>query len=317
MFLSILFHIQTIAFSGGNNLKIAAPEAKVYRTKNVIVVVVDGPRYSETWGSKNQEHIPRMAHDLAKAGVINTAFYNTGPTYTNAGHAAITTGFYQQINNAGRELPRNPNFMQLWLQHRGNSNNKAWIVTSKDKLHILADTRNKTYHGKFLPMINCGINGPGSGYRTDSVTLRISRQILQQEKPNLLLVNFKEPDSRAHSNDWEGYLQGIKTTDEYVYQLWKFLEEDEHYRGTTTLIVTNDHGRHPDGHADGFVSHGDKCQGCRHLNFYASGPDFKKNTILKTSYNQTDIPVTIAELLGFRIPKSKGKIMWELFSEKP
>jgi hypothetical protein len=315
--LFILFYLQTLAFSGSKNPEIAASNPPVYKTKNVVVVVVDGPRYSETWGSEDHALIPRMANELVKNGVINTNFINAGPTYTNAGHAAITTGYHQQINNSGREIPRKPSFMQIWLHKTGNPNYKAWIVTSKDKLNILADTKDKKYAGKFLPKTNCGINGSGTGYREDSVTLRVAKQILKRDKPNLMLISFREPDSRAHANDWNGYLLGIKTTDEYVYQLWKFLQEDANYKDLTTFIVTNDHGRHLDGHDDGFVSHGDNCKGCRHINFYASSPDFKKNAIIKTAYNQTDISATIAELMGLQIPDSKGKIMRELFIEMP
>src|SRR5688572_15205403 len=228
-----------------------------YQTKNVVVVVVDGPRYSETWGAPNQQYTPFLAEKLAPAGVVNTAFYNDGFTYTNAGHAAITTGVRQGINNGGNELPRNPSYFQYWLQATGNAKNKAWLVTSKDKLNILADTKDNDYQGKFMPAFDCGINGPFTGYREDSVTFRIAKKILAQEKPNLMLINFKEPDASGHAGNWAGYLKGIKTTDEYVFRLWEFLQTDPNYQGKTTLILTNDHGRHLDGKGDGFTSHGD------------------------------------------------------------
>ncbi len=295
-----------------NTEAISAKPVK-YLTKNVVVVVIDGPRYSETWGAENKQYTPRLANDLAPEGIINTAFYNDGHTYTNAGHAAITTGVRQGINNQGAELPRNPSYFQYWLEATGSPRNKAWLVTSKDKLNILADTKDKAYAGKFLPAINCGIDGPNSGYRDDSITFRVAKQVLAKEKPNLMLVNFKEPDASGHSNNWHGYLNGITATDEYVYQLWNFLQNDPHYRGTTTLMVTNDHGRHLDGHGNGFVSHGDNCDGCRHINFFGAGPDFKKGMLINTNYNQTDIPATIAELLGFVMPNCQGSVMWDLF----
>src|SRR5688572_29209953 len=72
-----------------------------YQTKNVVVVVIDGPRYSETWGDEKKQYIPHMARQIAPNGIINTAFYNDGYTYTNSGHAAITTGVRQPINNGG------------------------------------------------------------------------------------------------------------------------------------------------------------------------------------------------------------------------
>ena len=292
------------------------PTNNSYQTKNVIVVVIDGPRYSETWGAANQQYTPNLAQYLAPQGVISTAFYNDGYTYTNAGHTAITTGVRQGINNGGNELPRNPSFFQYWLETTGNPKSKAWLVTSKDKLNILADTKDKDYSGKFMPAFNCGNNGPFSGYREDSTTLRIAKQVLTKDQPNLMLINFKEPDASGHQGNWQGYLTGIRTTDQYVYDLWNFLQNHPNYRGSTTLLVTNDHGRHLDGRSSGFVSHGDNCDGCRHINLFAAGPDFRKGQIINTAYNQTDIPATIAELMGFKMPNGQGEVMWELFLKK-
>lgn len=311
-----IFSLVSFLFSFKNNEAMLTKPAEQYVTKNVIVVVIDGPRYSETWGAPNQQNTPKLAQELAQQGVVNTAFFNDGYTYTNAGHTAITTGVRQPIDNGGNELPRNPSFFQYWLEATGNASKKAWIVTSKDKLNVLADTKDKTYAGKFLPAYNCGVNGPFTGYREDSVTLRVAKNVLITEQPNLMLINFKEPDDSDHRSDWNGYLQGIRTTDQYLFELWKFLKKDPYYKGTTTLLVTNDHGRHLDGISSGFVSHGDGCEGCRYINFYGFGPDFKQNQRINTSYNQTDIPATIAELLGFTMPTGQGKVMWDLFKAK-
>src|SRR4051812_45305515 len=60
-----------------------------YKTKYVIVIVVDGPRYSETWGDSLHKFIPYMANEIGKSGVIFSNFYNDGYTYTSSGHAAI------------------------------------------------------------------------------------------------------------------------------------------------------------------------------------------------------------------------------------
>lgn len=291
-------------------------EGGTYKTKNVVIVVVDGPRYTETWGSKDRSLVQHQERNLLPEGVINTSFYNDGFTYTNSGHAAITTGVRQQINNGGHELPRNPSIFQLWREATGKPAEKAWLITSKDKLEILADTKDKSYKGKFRPATNCGNNGNGTGYRADSITFRLAKQILDKEKPNLVLINFKDPDHFGHSGNWPAYLQGIKNSDLYVWQLWQFLQNHPHYKDQTTLFMTNDHGRHSDGHRDGFVSHGDNCRGCRHLNFFAAGPDFKKHQLIDTKYNQTDIAATVAELLNFTMPEAEGKVMWDLFEKR-
>ncbi|HAQ21081.1 MAG TPA: sulfatase [Prolixibacteraceae bacterium] len=289
-----------------------------YQTKNVIIVIADGLRYSEGWGDSTHQFMPRMADQLAKEGVVNTRFYNMGGTYTSAGHTSMTTGIYQSINNGGEELPANPSFFQYWNQVYGNDRQKSWIIASKDKLAVLADCNNPFWQGKFTPSVNTGIEGRGlgSGYREDSLTLKTIFEILKQHHPNMLLINFRDPDFSAHSGIWANYVAGIKKTDEYIFRLWMFLQNDSVYKNTTTLFVTSDHGRHLDSVADGFAGHGDGCEGCRHLGFFACGPDFKPGALVNIHREQIDVPVTVAELMGFDLPNTEGNIMTELFRRR-
>lgn len=96
-----------------NHCVSAKVKLRDYITENVIVLVVDGPRYSETWGDNTHANIPRMDSLMASEGVICSGFYNLGETYTTAGHTAITTGFYQSIDNSGNENPSHVSFFQL------------------------------------------------------------------------------------------------------------------------------------------------------------------------------------------------------------
>ena len=289
-----------------------------YQTQNVIIVVVDGLRYSEGWGDVTHQYIPKMAGILAKEGVVNAHFYNMGKTYTSAGHTSITTGIYQTINNSGKELPNNPSIFQYWNQVYGNDQRKSWIIASKDKLAVLADCKNPYWNGKYTPSVNAGIEGLGlgNGYREDNLTLKIALKILSENHPNLVLINFRDPDYSAHTGNWISYIKGIRSTDEYVYRLWQFLQTDSTYKNTTTLFVTNDHGRHIDGVGDGFAGHGDGCDGCRHISLFACGPNFRKNVVLDVSREQIDLPVTVSEILGFSLPNSQGKVMTELFNKR-
>jgi len=289
-----------------------------YLTKNVIVVVADGLRYTESWSDSLHQFMPFMTNKMLKEGVVNTRFYNKGDTYTSAGHTSLTTGIYQTINNSGGEWPANPSFMQYWNQVYGSNQQKSWIITSKDKLAVLADCINPFWQGKYTPSLNSGVDGKGfgSGYREDSLTLKTTFEILKLNHPNLVLINFRDPDFSAHSGIWNSYTSSISKTDEYIFRLWAYLQNDPVYKNTTTLFVTSDHGRHLDGVADGFVSHGDGCDGCRHLGFFACGPDFKNGMITSVTREQIDIPATIAELMGFELPNSNGHVMTELFGRR-
>ena len=288
---------------------------KPYKTKNVIILVIDGPRYSETW-DKVPGIIPNLSTVLLPKGTFYSNFLNDSLTYTNAGHTAITTGVWQPIDNFGAELPANPSIFQQYLKQTGKPATAAWLISSKDKLNILANTLHPDWQNKFLPSVNCGVNGPGTGYRADSLTLVAVKQILTADKPNLVLINFMEPDGYAHAGNWNNYLRGIANNDRYAKQLWDFLQKDKYYRKTTTLIITSDHGRHLDNIANGFVDHGDNCEGCQHVGLLAIGPDFKKGKIIKSRHTLLDIPPTVAHLLGFKFEQANGKILTDLFRQK-
>ena len=95
---------------------------KPLKTKNVIVLDIDGPRYSETW-AQVPGIIPNMSTYLRPQGTFYSNFLNDSLTYTNAGHAAITTGVWQPIDNFGAELPANPSLFQQYLKQTGKPGN--------------------------------------------------------------------------------------------------------------------------------------------------------------------------------------------------
>lgn len=296
--------------------KIDKPLIPDYKTQNVFIIVMDGARYMETWGDSTHQLIPYLANDLAPQGIVCTNFYNDGFTNTTAGHTALTTSVYQSIDNTGKEYPQNPSVFQYWLQITGLLSQYTWIITSKDKLAVLGNCNDSGWKGKYLPSTNCGVNGLGSGVRDDSITVDEAKKIVSQYHPRLMLLHFKEPDITAHAGDSLGYLVQITRTDKYIWGFWQFLESDTFYAGKTTVFITNDHGRHLPGVKDGYKSHGDSCEGCRHINLFAIGPDFKKGVVENERYSQIDIPITVAELLHFSLSVSNGKVIEKFFLKK-
>lgn len=287
------------------------PEAK-YQTKNVVLLVVDGPRISETWEAANKENIPNRV-SLLNQGVFISNFKNNGTTNTNPGHSAMCSGVYENIKNNGTELPGFPSVMQQWLKFTGADKTKAWVIASKDKLEVLNDCKLADWKGKYQPSVDCGVSGNGSGYRDDLVTMTKTKEVMAKYSPNVMVINLKDVDSYGHANKWDEYIKAIKTTDASIKEIWDYIQSLPAYKDKTTLIVSNDHGRHIDAKG-GFAEHGDDCAGCRHIEFFAMGPDFKKNATISTgNYEQIDIASTMAELLGVPAQYMKGKIIKDAF----
>lgn len=284
------------------------------KARHLIIAVIDGPRWSETWGEAGTPHIPVMATQLAPQGALYTDFRNTGRTNTNCGHTALTTGVNEEIENKGNELPSHPSLLQRFRALSGLPPESAWVVSSKDKLYILGDTSSEAWRGRNLPRVDAGKPAADrfGGYRDDPETMDRVLQVLIDHHPALLVINLRQPDSAAHRKDWDGYLAGIADCDRQIGRLWGAIQADAKLRGQTDLFVTNDHGRHLDGHADGYVNHSDDCEGCRHISLLAIGPDIPKGVTIATRRSQIDLAVTVAWLAGVDLPGSKGQRMDEL-----
>ncbi len=284
--------------------------ARTFKTENVIIIVVDGPRKSETWDEPTHQYIP-FQHSILEECVYFDSFYNNGHTYTVPGHTAITTGHYEWVDNTGAESPSKPSIFQHWLKSSNKDKTKAWLITSKGKLEVLANCKDPDWKNKYQPSTDCGINGSGTGSRHDSITVQRVLAVLDTYRPNLMLVNFREPDFSGHTGDTAAYLNGIQMTDQYIQLIWDYIQADSSYKDNTTLIITNDHGRHLDGVATGFNMHGDGCDGCRSISCLMYGPDLHKNKIISVAHEQIDIPATLNYLLRLPFHYDEGQIMQE------
>lgn len=305
-------------FSEPENPCIELPDTTItasgnYDTENIFVIVIDGARWSETWGYPGQTLIPYQRLYLKQQAVFCTNFINNGLTKTISGHAAMTTGCYEELENTGDELPSRPSLMQFWLAKTDKAKEAVWVITSKDKLYVLADCKNPDWHGKFLPSMDCGINGANTGYREDNLTTETVKNIVAQHHPNFAIINFREPDYSAHQGSWDGYINGIVNTDSLAWSIIKYIESDTVYTDKTSYFITNDHGRHLNEVSSGFTSHGDDCNGCRKISLLAIGPDFKQNDSVATSYSHVNLSATIAELMGLGREENNSKVMWDIF----
>lgn len=280
---------------------------------HVVIVVMDGARYSETTGGTS--NIPNIAA-LARQGTTLTNFRTFLPcpvhrliSETIPGHSRITTGTYQDLYNDGSMLPTSPSIFQYYRKEKRTDSSSCMILCSKNKLNILGNTSDPSWSGKYLPAVDCG----SYGIRDDSITHALAIEYILRERPSLMLINYAGPDEMGHLGDWNGYIEKIKKTDDFIGEIWHAIQNDTVLRNSTTLFITNDHGRH----TDDFYSHGDDCEGCTHIMFVAIGPDIKINHRSAVPRESIDIAPTISYLAGFNMPGAEGKIMHEIFKNAP
>jgi bisphosphoglycerate-independent phosphoglycerate mutase (AlkP superfamily) len=271
-------------------------------TPNVIIVVIDGARATEAFRDTTYANVPYMQQLFSEQGSIFGNFKNNGVTNTCPGHTAITTGVYQKLDNTGLELPDNPSIFQYYLKQTGVPREKTWIVTSKGKLEVLANTKDKDWNGLFKPKYSCGA-GRGT-YRDDKLTLQKAEEIITTHQPKLMLVQFKEPDISGHRSSWGDYIKGLQTSDSLTVALWNFVKQQPGYTNNTIMLVTNDHGRH----TKHFAHHGDDCDGCRSIFLLAIGKGIPVQQV-EDVYEQIDISATIAHWLHIDMPTNTGRLI--------
>lgn len=62
-------------------------------------------------------------------------------------------------------------------------------------------------------------------------------------KPRVLFVGYGETDNWAHQGRYDLVLESAHRTDGFVSELWDTMQAMPQYRGSTTFIITADHGR--------------------------------------------------------------------------
>ena len=307
--MKIRFTYILIALLPGNCTKDKA--IRDYRNEKLVIVLIDGARWDETYGDPLHQYIPYLYDSLKTQGVTFNYFYNQGVTSTVPGHTAIMTGHYESIANDGSQIPQYPGLPQLFLKK--NPAAKVWIVTSKDKVSVIKNCQLASWHNKYIANADCGL--AQGGYRDDSITFENAKNIITQQKPDFIFIQFKEPDAAAHTGNWNNYLKGITDTDKYTWEIWKLIQQEEAYRGKTTFIVTNDHGRHMNSVFGGYTGHGDNCAGCRRISLFIAGPDIKKDKFIDNSYDQRSIHKTVCRMFDLESQYGSGSVMEEIFIE--
>jgi len=324
LLLAVLMPVQQAALGAASAASHAPPSPRQAVTENVIIAVIDGLRFDEvitdfmpfTMGGIDPDTSEPVPDPLIHEGSFYTEFYNTGRTITTTGHQIIVTGVRPLILNNGpyevRHRPTRPTMFEYYRRELGIPMEKTWVIAGKqDQLKYI----DYSIHPDFGYDYRSSIYRTGGYCPSDNEVYDLVVECLETDRPSLMLINFRQVDGKGHTGDWDLYTGAIKNADKLVYNLWQFIQSDEHYQGKTTFVVTTDHGRHSDGIYTGFQDHWCRCRGCRHLIFLLMGPDIKENTTIETRRDQIDIVPTVGALLGFQTPYAEGCVMSEMFTD--
>ena len=123
---------------------------------------------------------------------------------------------------------------------------------------------------------------------------------VRASKPRVLFVGYGETDEWAHAGRYDNVLSSAHAVDAFVAELWNTLQSMPEYRGSTTMIVTTDHGRGSRGRE--WRDHGEKVDGAEDIWIAVIGPDTPAlgERTNAERVTQSQIAGTLAALLGER-----------------
>jgi Metalloenzyme superfamily len=125
---------------------------------------------------------------------------------------------------------------------------------------------------------------------------------LAKSHPRVLFVGYGETDNWGHGGRYDLLLHAAHTFDRFLAELWNTLQRMPDYRGTTTFIVTCDHGR-----GSGLTEwkeHGVEQKGSENVWIAVMGPDTaplgERTSVPEV--HQAQIAATLAAFLGKDYP---------------
>jgi len=279
-------------------------------TDRVVLVIIDGARYTETLGDPTGTWTPRMKL-LSAAGTVVDTFVNDNITVTIRAIPAIWTGSWATpIDTTIGSQPKTqyaatPSVWEYFRKARG--------VDSTQAAYVIGNVTSP-----WLPSYSPGY-GPSywPSYLVGGVTDRdvwdSCRAFMVKHHPVLTVLYLANVDHMGHLGNYANYLRAITIADSIVGEMWEFLQGDATFAGHTTMFITNDHGRHDDAHG-GFQNHGDGCWGCRHIMFLGMGPGIRSGVHTSVRRKIPDIVPTIGRLLNFLSPQATGSVMAEVLT---
>lgn len=275
-------------------------------TERLVLVLIDGLRYSEGLGHPTRAYVPNM-DALSAEGAIIEPFLNDGQTVTIRGVPAVMCGSWQQpINFFDPECDENNQYAAVPYIHEYYR--RQLDRPEEDCVYIL---------GPYCPWRASFHPAYGPDYWPDWVATSggddanwvAALDVLETSSPRFLTLYLPDTDTAGHSGDWDTYITAIQNADAIIGELWTWLQQDPDYAGATTMVITNDHGRHD----YDFTGHGDGCVGCRTMQLLALGPGIKSGFVSNVERSIPDIVPTIGALLGVQTEYADGEVMTEIF----
>ena len=264
--------------------------------------------------------LPYLWSTFAERGmVLGNPAKNSSVAVTNAfrvsypGYSEILTGRAQDAAIRGNDKIQNPTETVLEFVRRKLNlpKSKVALFASWDVFPFIGESRpgsifiNAGYQKdagsptmQELSRLQKEALTPWDSVRHDYITFNMAMDYMKREKPRLMYISLGETDDWAHDRRYDRVVSSIQYFDSALERIGAFIEATPEYRGSTTVIVTSDHGRGST--AEDWNGHGAKVAGADKIWLAMMGPDTPARGEVSNSEPvfQRDVAPTILKLLG-------------------
>jgi hypothetical protein len=279
-------------------------------------------KQGQLWGNRDKESEVRVSN---------------GHNFSYPGYNEFLTGIADpRINSNDKILNRNTNVFE-WLNTKAQFRGRVAAAINWDVLPWILNAPRAgfpVWSGFEVPEGTERLPVPAAltemaergrtvwpGVLLDTFVGYAAKHAVRTLKPRAMYVSFGETDDWAHEGNYERYLRAAREFDRFIGELWALTQSLPEYRGTTTFLVTVDHGRGPTPVA--WKSHGKEIAGSAYMWFAVMGPDVAPlgERSQTPPVKQAQIAATVAALVGEEFyaafPRSAAPIAGLLDAVKP
>jgi len=302
-------------FTGAEDLLISEEHGGVKDTN-----AVRANFWRPTPDARREELMPFFWKEIARQGQLfgnqtkgSVVKVTNGKNFSYPGYSEILTGYGDpRIDSNAKKLNPNVNVFE-WINRQKSFSGRVAVLGTWDVFPFIFNCERSglpiwpAFGNSFakeiqvpelLRQLTSDTPKLGPDIIFDSFVMHASFDYVKHAKPRLAFIGFGETDEWAHHKRYDEYLKAAQRVDSFVREFWTMLQTMPQYRGTTTLIVTADHGRGTG--PDDWKNHGEKVPDSAGDWIAVLGPDTpalgeRTNT---ATHAQNQIAATIAALLG-------------------
>lgn len=272
-------------------------------TENVVVITLDGVRWQEVFNGADSTLIHNR---LYIGGDYNEVWDNYWTENKDERRKMLMPFFWNELVNKGKlygnrkygnkvevnnsSLKSFPGYAEIWNGYVDGTitGNKPPINNNETVIEFLS--KQSGFGGNkiaitaaastFTDLFHASENDfTISAGHQDLTVYNTTLRVMERDKPRFVYMAINKTDHWAHQFEYDSHLNLIHEADGFIKGVWDFIEQDDFYKGKTTLFITTDHGR---GIAHEWHTHGDGViDRAEEIWFAVVGPDTKPKGVQK------------------------------------